>query len=180
MTFKGTLVGPDKKLEPDDPSVSSLMSYISRRSHRYGHLNSFRTEFVVDEVLEARPVPESLPDNYKIGLKESAAAPNVKSAEVPHYPSWAYHMGISGEVEIEVQVISGKVTETRVKAGDRLLSDDAVANIKTWTFSPDMSTSFTTKFLYSLENPPKKENRTPRIELELPFLVRITAPYYAW
>jgi hypothetical protein len=180
VTFRGRLIGPDGHPGPDDPSVPWMISYSKRLSHRYGHMGLFRTKFVADEVLEARPVPASLPFKMQIGYSKDSPFPEVESAQVPRYPSMAYRSGISGEVDIEVKVRDGKVVETTAKSGDRMLSMETEENIRSWKFSPDVTWTFTTKFIYSLERPPIREHRKPKIELELPMLVKITAQYYAW
>jgi TonB family protein len=159
-----------------------MLAYANRTSGgRYGHLGAFRTQIVVDAVLEARSVPASVPWDVNWHEPDAVAASlEIESAEVPRYPGLAYRAGISGEVEIEVKVGSGKVIETKVKTGDRMLAIEAVKNIKTWNFSPKVTTTFTTKFVYLLEKGPRRPDRNPKIELEYPFLVKVTAPYFGW
>jgi hypothetical protein len=148
---------------------------------QYGHLNSFRTRFVVDAVVEAKPVPASVSwDSWDMTWHKPDASLDFESAEAPRYPPFASRAGLSGKVESEVKVSSGKVVETEVKTGDRMLSMEAVANIRTWKFPSGVTSTFTSKFVYLLEKGPRRPDRNPKIELEYPFLVKVTAPYFGW
>jgi TonB family protein len=180
VVFKGTLVGP-RVVSSDDTSISTYASYANRiAGRRYGHLNAFRTELIVDEVLEVKPVPKELP-NSVTWRKPSSEPFGVKELELPRYPEMARGSGISGEVRIKVKVESGKVVGTEMQSGDRILGEEALANIKTWTFSglPGPSV-FTAVFIYALERRKSGESESPRVELQPPFQVKVIAPTLDW
>lgn len=180
VTLKGTFFGPNR-LGPDDRALNWMIAYAQRtRGGRYGHMGAFRTKFVVDAVIEAMPVPASVSWNAIWRPNSAAESVEIESAEMPRYPTLAYRAGISGEVEIEVKVSSGKVMETKVKSGDRMLAPEAERNIRTWKFNSGVTSTFTSKFVYLLEKGPRRPDRNPKIELEYPFLVKITAPYFGW
>jgi TonB family protein len=179
VVFKGTLVGP--RVVSDDTSISTYASYANRiAGRRYGHLNAFRTELIVDEVLEVKPVSKEIP-NSVTWRKPSSEPFGVKELELPRYPEMACGSGISGEVRIKVKVESGKVVGTEMQSGDRILGEEAMANIRTWTFSglPGPSV-FTAVFIYALERRKSGESESPRVELQPPFQVKVIAPTLDW
>jgi TonB family protein len=180
VTFKGTLMGP-KIAPPDDPSLPPYASYAKRvAGRRYGHLNGFRTELVVSAVLEAKAVPKEVPfaGEWRKPLQDRLI---VQDAGLPRYPPMARGAGISGEVQIEIKVSSGKVVSAEAISGDRLLAAEALSNVKTWTFVLNKEDeSFTVKFVYILERRRLGENEAPRLELNLPFLVKIISPTLDW
>jgi TonB family protein len=180
VTLKGTLEGPKATL-PDDSSIPAYASYAGRvAGRRYGHLNQFRTELIVDEVLEARAVSAKEPFSA-IWQRPSHERLMIQNAELPHYPPMARGAGITGEVKIKVQVRSGKVAGAEVESGDRILAAEALSNIKTWSFAPQVGDGvFTSTFVYALERRKSGDDPEPKIELQLPFLVKITYPTLDW
>ncbi|HVR06409.1 MAG TPA: TonB family protein [Thermoanaerobaculia bacterium] len=180
VTFSGTLFGPPP-LEPDTPKLPDKWSAGDRmRGTRYGHQNHYRTQLLVSRVVAAARVPAATPWSPPSSPADLAERElTFRSADFPIYPYSARLAGIEGEVEVEVTVKEGKVVATRVLAGDRALAVAAVANIETWTFSPDVNKTFVTRFVYTLERRfgPLKQQR---IEVEMPTLVRITAPRNGW
>lgn len=100
----------------------------------------------------------------------------VLHAAVPMYPALARVARVSGMVEISVTVKGGLVVGTDVISGRQaLLTRAAADNIKSWVFPEWVNTVFTTKFDYRLENKKHLDPQNPRVELQLPFFVRITA-----
>jgi hypothetical protein len=180
VTFEGTLYGP-APLEPDTPKLPDKWSASDRmRGTRYGHMNAFRTQMVVARVDAAARVPVSTPwntANFPPDLSQREL--QLLHAELPFYPFGARLAGLEGEVQVEVTLKEGKVVATHVISGDRALAAGAVENIKTWTFSPDVNQRFTTRFLYVLERRFGKLN-SQKIELNVPTLVKITAPRNGW
>jgi TonB family protein len=181
VTLEGTLFGPPP-LEPDDLRLPDKWSASYRlRGTGYGHMNAFRTKMVVNRVDAAARVPESM----LVGAERSPSSPlhratDLLHADLPTYPYGARLAGLEGEVEVEVTLKDGKVVGTRViAAGDRALAAAAVENIQTWRFSPDISETFTTRFVYVLDRR-FGQLSSQKIELDIPTLVRITAPRNGW
>jgi TonB family protein len=106
--------------------------------------------------------------------------PVIENAEVPRYPEMAWNVGITGSVTIDVTVSGGQVSNAEVKSGDRMLSGEAVRTVKTWQFAHDTNATFTTTFTYDVEHRLTGTSRTPRIELQLPSAVHITAASNDW
>jgi TonB family protein len=180
VTLKGTLVGP-RATPPDDPSVSTFASYAERiAGRRYGHLNQFRTELIVDKVLEARAVAANAPFSA-VWRRPSGEHLLVQNAELPRYSAMARRAGIAGEVKIKVKVSSGKVASAEVESGDRILAAEALSNVKTWSFALQVEDEvFTSTFVYILERRKSGEGSEPKIELQLPLLVKVTAHTLDW
>ncbi len=180
VTIRGVLYGPPV-LGRDDSSLNPVAAFANRIAHRrYGHLGGFRTKLVVDEILEARPAPQYLAARARLDRPTSIDEVHVEAAQVPEYPERARRAGVSGEVVVKVAIQGGEVVSTELLSGDRLLAMGAEANIKTWKFAEDLEATFTTTFVYRLELRPTGAEEGSRIELQLPRLIRITAPRYAW
>jgi hypothetical protein len=99
----------------------------------------------------------------------------VSQAALPLYPTLARTARVSGSVRIKVTVKDGEVVATELISGHPLLASDTTTNIKTWKFDKPADAVFITTFIYQLEFPEASEPSNPRIELELPTLVKITA-----
>jgi len=179
VTFTGILYGPGA-IGPDDRSFPSIAAFANRTANRrYGHLSGYRVKLVVEEVNQVAAVPDSVPWTRPSG-RSTASTPVVERAEVPRYPAMAWNAGISGSVTIEVTVTAGEVSATVVKSGDRMLSGEAVKNVKTWQFAPGTNATFTATFVYDLEQRSTGASSAPRIELRLPETVHITAASNGW
>jgi TonB family protein len=179
VTFTGELYGPGA-VAADDLSFSPLLAFMNRtRNRRYGHLNGFRTKLVVSAVNGVKVVPESVPRDQPSG-RSRPSTPVVEHAEVPRYPEMAWNVGITGKVILDVTVSGGHVSSAEVKSGDRMLSNEAVRNVRTWQFAADTNTTFTTTFTYDVEHRLTGTSRAPRFELQLPFTVHITAASNDW
>jgi hypothetical protein len=122
--------------------------------------------------------------------------PRLVHAELPLYPpaAWSAHLG--GTVEIDVTVEKGTVVDARVKRGgvatqgaekgavkeeqqEKLLSYlslPSVANIKTWQFDPEPGgrTTFSVMYVYKIEGEQTSQPENPKIELDLPRVVKVT------
>jgi TonB family protein len=102
--------------------------------------------------------------------------PRLTSGEMPLYPSIARSAHIQGTVEIQVRVENGGVVDVRVQSpGSPYLINPTVANIKTWRFEPDTNASFLVKFIYEIRGKETLRPENPRVELDLPRLVKIIA-----
>lgn len=123
--------------------------------------------------------------------------PRLIHAELPLYPpaAWSAHLG--GTVEIDVTVEKGTVVEARVRRGmvatqgaekgavkeDQqgkllpYLSLPSVANVKTWQFDPERGgrTTFSVMYVYKIEGEQTPLPENPKIELDLPRVVKVTA-----
>ena len=94
---------------------------------------------------------------------------------MPHYPAMAWSAGIAGDVILDVAFGGGRVVRASVRSGDRLLSDEAVRNVESWRFSVAATGTFKTIFTYQLTRM-NGDDRSTRIELQLPNRVRVIAP----
>jgi hypothetical protein len=128
---------------------------------------------------------------------EVANYPNVIQAELPLYPPLTSTLRISGTVKIEVTVEKGKIVEAQVKSAEikfsdpqkdalydadakrkmasRFLSDPSLANLKTWQFRPEDRATFLVTYLYEIEGEETPLPENPKVELDLPRLVKVTA-----
>lgn len=177
VTFSGELYGPGV-VGPDDVSFPQFAAFANRtRNRRYGHMNGYRTKFVVTSVADVKNVPDSVPS--PIG-RSPFATPIVRTAEVPQYPEMAWNAGITGDVVIEVAVTDGRVSKAEVKSGDRMLASEAVRNVEKWQFAVDVNAAFITTFSFNVERRNTGASTSPRIELDLPKRVRITAARNGW
>lgn len=92
------------------------------------------------------------------------------------YPPLARTAHISGTVEIQVTVEKGAVVDAQVKSSSSpFLSTPAVANVKTWQFQSEDRTSFPVTYVYQIEGKETSLPENPKVELDLPRLVRVTA-----
>lgn len=99
----------------------------------------------------------------------------LEHADVPMYPQLARTARIFGTVQVQITVKEGKVVKTEVKSGPPVLAPATVENIQTWRFYPLVNATFTTKFIYQLETKEALDPQNPKVELQLPLLVKITA-----
>lgn len=98
----------------------------------------------------------------------------LEHADVPMYPQLARTARIFGTVEVQVTVKDGKIANTEVKLGPPVLARATVENIQTWRFYHLVNATFTTKFIYQLEMKEPLDPQNPKVELQLPLLVKIT------
>jgi TonB family protein len=177
VTFSGEIHGPGI-VAPDDTSFPGVAALANRaRNRRYGHMGGHRTKFVVTSISDVKSVPDSVP--WPSG--PSSNPPRlVERAELPQYPPMAWNFGVTGDVILEVTVSGGRVVDVHVKSGDRMLSAEAIRNVKTWQLAAQTSATFTTTFSFDIEPRNTGESTSPRIELQLPENVRITAARNGW
>src|SRR5438874_676690 len=120
--------------------------------------------------LSGLSMSESLP-----AKSPSSHYPNLIRAEMPLYPSIAWSAHITGTVEIEVTVEHGSVVGARVKSSSSpFLTKPTVANVQTWQFESEARATFLVKYVYETKGERTSLPENPRIELDLPRLVRIT------
>ena len=99
----------------------------------------------------------------------------LEHADVPAYPQLARTARVFGTVLVEVTVKDGTVIKTQVKSGPPLLAQSTEENIRSWRFNSLVNTTFTTKFVYQLETKEQLDPQNPKVELQLPLIVKITA-----
>ncbi len=101
--------------------------------------------------------------------------PLVAHADVPVYPRLAQLARIEGKVKVTFTVKGGEVSTTELQSGHPLLATATITNIKSWRFGSGVNGSFTTEFEYRIKVDEGTTNQNPRIEMQLPTFVRITA-----
>jgi len=121
--------------------------------------------------------------------------PRLIHAELPLYPPAAWSAHLCGTIEIDVTVEKGAVVEAQVKRGMietqvpgekgavkdeqqakllSYLSFPSVANVKTWQFQPEGRTTFMVTYVYKIEGEQTPLPENPKIELDLPRVVKVT------
>lgn len=181
VTFSGVLWGPGE-VKADDLTAPPMIAYANRiANRRYGHMNAYRTQFVIDDVQQVRRVPkELLSYGAWAAQRTKHVTPRLLDGEIPRYPQAASSVGIAGPVVIEVSVARGTVKSTRVVAGDRMLVDAVLTAVSSWRFEPEVTSTFTTTFVFELRQAATGANPNDEIELRLPSFVRINAPLNGW
>ncbi len=100
----------------------------------------------------------------------------VTHADVPLYPALARAARLSGTVHVLVSVKDGAVVSADAQSSAaQILVNSARENAKTWRFAPDSSGTIQVTYVYELEKDELVVPENPRIEMQLPSLVRITA-----
>ena len=110
------------------------------------------------------------------GAPAYAQALFVRRAEVPQYPALALQARMVATIQVTVTVKKGAVTDATVLTGTaavRLFQQSTLANIRTWEFDGGVDTSFVTTFSYEVTGTETEELENPRVELQLPFHVRV-------
>jgi len=102
--------------------------------------------------------------------------PRLIRAELPLYPPLAWTAHIGGTVSIQVRVEKGSVVDAQIKSGNSLwLSTPALANVRSWQFDPGDHAEFLVSYVYQIEGTQTPLPENPKVELDLPCLVKITA-----
>ena len=180
VTFRGWLQGPGV-VEEDDSRLPVIGSFANRVAFdRYGHLNAFRTQILVEEIVRFVPVPEGVELPLYQGSAAVAAAPRIQQGALPQYPEKARRAGIEGIVEMKVAVEKGKVSNIDRVSGDRILAAGSRSAIETWVFDEAYSGTFVTTFYYDLRLQRSGANPNPEIEIHLPYDVHLSAPADGW
>ncbi len=105
---------------------------------------------------------------------QNVTAPMVLAATVPSYPDVALSAGITGVVEVTVTVRKGIVTKTETESSaHRGLVKAATQNIRTWKFATNANAVFKTTYTYEIDNEQVAAAENPRIELALPYSIKI-------
>jgi hypothetical protein len=101
--------------------------------------------------------------------------PLVVRADAPSYPPLARMARITGKIEAAFSVRGGEVITAEAKSGHPLLVKATVENIRSWHFPPQVSGSFATVFEYRLKGKETPSMQNPKVEMQLPIFVTITA-----
>jgi hypothetical protein len=148
------------------PNESSLIKRIALLPIRLGRS--------VANALFPRAV--SAPNSLGNDSQEAINYPKLIYAELPLYPRVAWSSHITGTVEIQVTVVRGSVVGVQVKASSSpFLTNPTVANVKRWKFESGSHTTFPVTYVYAIEGKQTPVPENPRLELDLPRVVRITA-----
>lgn len=110
-------------------------------------------------------------------VDKSDEALMVRHAEVPLYPPAAKLAHLSGTVRVQVTVKDGAVVNTELveSSAHAALVNATTENLKTWRFWPNTNATFVVTYIYILEKDEAPFPENPRIEMQLPRLVKITA-----
>jgi hypothetical protein len=100
----------------------------------------------------------------------------VTHADVPLYPPVAVAAHHTGTVHLRVSIRQGAVLSADTdSAAPSVLVLAAKENIKTWRFTPDVTDNCEVTFIYELLEAHSVVPENPRIEMQLPSFVKITA-----
>lgn len=99
--------------------------------------------------------------------------------ETPFYPQIAKMAHVMGKVIVAVTIdADGRVSDAKVINHDnfvKLLSANAVENIRHWTFVRPPTAPYTEAVTYDYEMPPSLKMQEIQVSYDLPDLVRILA-----
>ena len=118
--------------------------------------------------------------------------PRLLSAGVPFYPPMARSAHFGGVVKIHVSVENGAVKHAELVQGKVIMQDSkeelpkinkllvhlvnpSLKNVQTWEFIPEYTGEFTVTFIYEIEGEETISPENPKIELELPFTIKVKA-----
>lgn len=174
VTFRGILYGPPKTpFPPFDPSVPIPHRALLRNSLRKLYCgNQYGTKFVVHSVESFGPVPDGTAWPGERERPEDEQPVPVEMA-LPEYPPIARKIDYEGMVLVAVTVVAGEVTDAQIQFGDAVLVNEALANVETWRFAPDVSASFTVEYDFRLEKRAVSQGRNPRFEMRPPTYIGV-------
>ncbi|HKC66042.1 MAG TPA: energy transducer TonB [Pyrinomonadaceae bacterium] len=113
---------------------------------------------------------------YSTQAQQPTHYPKLISGQMPLYPSLARTAHITGTVELQITVQKGSVIEVQVKSSSSPhLTNPSISNIKTWQFDAEGSITFLIKYVYEIKGKQTAIPENPRVELDLPHLVRVIA-----
>jgi Gram-negative bacterial TonB protein C-terminal len=110
-----------------------------------------------------------------LAAQQAHEYPLVMSADAPFYPPIARMAKITGKIDADFTIKNGEVVAAEAKAGHPLLVKATTENIKSWHFAPEANGTFTTTFIYELHGNETATMQNPKVEMQLPTLVKITA-----
>jgi len=101
--------------------------------------------------------------------------PLVLRADAPVYPPLARMAKITGKIEAEFTIQNGEVVKAVAKTGHPFLVNATTENIRSWRFAPEANGTFTATFVYELLGSETATMKNPKVEMQLPAFVKITA-----
>jgi len=119
--------------------------------------------------------------------------PILLQASLPFYPPVAHGLRFGGTIEIDVTVEDGIVKDAKVKSEIieppsgkekefqsnakllQFLTVPSLENLKTWRFKKEDSGHFVVTFIYKMEGDETLYPVNDKIEMDLPFIFKITA-----
>ena len=101
--------------------------------------------------------------------------PLVLRADAPVYPPLARMAKITGKIEAEFTIKGGEVVAAEAKTGHPFLVKATTDNIRSWHFAPEVNGRFTATFMYELHGSETASMQNPKVEMQLPALVKIIA-----
>jgi Gram-negative bacterial TonB protein C-terminal len=108
------------------------------------------------------------------------ALPIVTAFECPKYPSKAQSMHLQGMVELRITTDGHRATHIEVLPSHPILSEEAIKNVRTWTFADHKATSFVVAYYYTLEEH-YKDKKDPvakcSAKMDLPTKVRVSTQF---
>ncbi len=109
-------------------------------------------------------------------LDTTDASAIVVHADVPLYPALAVAARQSGTVRVRVSIKGGAVVSADTESSaPSVLVHAAKENARTWQFAPDVTSTLDVTYIYELAKDESGVRQNPRVEMQLPSLVKITA-----
>jgi hypothetical protein len=121
--------------------------------------------FLCGALLIIQPMVAQQPHEYPLVLR----------ADAPVYPPLARIAKITGKIEAEFTIRGGEVVAAEAKIGHPFLVKATTDNIKSWHFAPKANGTFTATFVYELHGNETATMQNPKVEMQLPAFVKITA-----
>lgn len=173
VVLAGELLGPKLGAKPN-PDISPLVDYSSRYPN--GHFVGSVTKLIVHELVKVEPPLAR--HHWPLTIFDTTPFPAVIEAAMPlSYPFMAHKVGFSGDVKVQLTIEKGQVVQAEVLEGDHLLTEDTLANVRTWKFDPTVDARFTTTFIYRLERKPPEVSAIT-VRAQMPIRIEIVAPFH--
>jgi hypothetical protein len=113
--------------------------------------------------------------SHLLAAQQAHDYPLVMRADAPFYPPLARLAKITGKIDADFTIKNGEVVAAEAKAGHPLLVKATTENIKSWHFAPEANGTFTATFIYELHGNETATMQNPKVEMQLPTLVKISA-----
>jgi len=85
------------------------------------------------------------------GQTDTTALPTVTAFECPKYPPKAQSVHLQGMVRPKVTTDGHRLTHIEVLPSHPILAEEAIKNVRTWTFADHSATSVVVAYNYTLE-----------------------------
>lgn len=107
--------------------------------------------------------------------QQSRDYPLVLRADAPVYPPLARMAKITGKIEADFTIKGGAVVAAEARTGHPFLVKATTENIRSWHFAPEANGTFMATFVYELQGHETASMQNPKVEMQLPALVKIIA-----